>query len=268
MRKIILFTAFIGLVLSTNAQEECDTLKWKTIESYYCEQTMGTIKKIDYLDGAIINVDTLSVFYPGIGIVNISNDTFYDNEGFSIVAICLVYADIGLIGGWNSSKYYFFGKKFFPNDTIRAGIEIKADLQFMLNQIKDTKGIDIEEIRYWEMIIGVGYTDKDGDYSDSVFYAGADTSIFYVVRTPVGIVGANNYSPLRSVFPNPTRSHFTVTNTENANLYLYNMVGQEVWRAYNTDVETHCNVSLPQGMYVLKVEKDGVFSIHKIVVSY
>jgi hypothetical protein len=68
-------------------------------------------------------------------------------------------------------------------------------------------------------------------------------------------------------FSNPAKIHFIVTNTENASLHLYNMLGQEVWHTYSTEVETHCNVSLPQGMYVLKVIQNGVASTHKVVVS-
>ena len=71
----------------------------------------------------------------------------------------------------------------------------------------------------------------------------------------------------RKIFPNPAQTHFTVTNTENANLYLYNVMGQEILRTYSTDKNTVINVNiLPQGVYVLKVTKDGVLSTHKVLV--
>ena len=38
---------------------------------------------------------------------------------------------------------------------------------------------------------------------------------------------------LSQIFPNPARSQFTVNNTDNADLYLYNIVGQEVLRTYS-----------------------------------
>ena len=70
-----------------------------------------------------------------------------------------------------------------------------------------------------------------------------------------------------SIFPNPAQTHFTVTNTANATLHLYSMVGQEMLRTYGTDENTVINVNtLPQGVYVLKVTKDGVLSTHKVVV--
>ena len=69
----------------------------------------------------------------------------------------------------------------------------------------------------------------------------------------------------RHVFPNPAKTHFIVTNTENASLRLYNMVGQEVLRAYGKEENTVIDVnSLPQGVYVLKVMKDNNPSVHKI----
>jgi len=71
-----------------------------------------------------------------------------------------------------------------------------------------------------------------------------------------------------SVFPNPARSQFTVTHTENASLQLYNMVGQEILHTQSIDENTIINVStLPQGLYMLKVVKDGAVSMYKIVVS-
>jgi hypothetical protein len=70
------------------------------------------------------------------------------------------------------------------------------------------------------------------------------------------------------VYPNPAKSQFTVTNTENATLYLYNIVGQEVFTTHSTEENTVVNVnSLPQGVYVLKVVKDGGVSVCKIVVG-
>ena len=115
---------------------------------------------------------------------------------------------------------------------------------------------------------GVLVTGRAVKYDDNYPYNNRSYLLYYHPTKNTNIVETPLMASLRRVFPNPARSHFTVTNTTNANLYLYNMVGQEVWRAYSTDVETHCNASLPQGMYVLKVEKDGVLSTHKIVVSY
>ena len=82
------------------------------------------------------------------------------------------------------------------------------------------------------------------------------------------IVETQCIASLPQIFPNPAHSQFTVTNTGNANLYLYNIVGQEVLQTYSTEGNTVVNIGfLPQGVYVLKVVKEGSSSVHKIVVS-
>jgi len=70
------------------------------------------------------------------------------------------------------------------------------------------------------------------------------------------------------IFPNPAQSQFTVTNTENTNLYLYNMVGQEILQMYSKEKNTVIHVDfLPQGVYMLKVTKDGISSMYRVVIS-
>ncbi|MCL2132230.1 MAG: T9SS type A sorting domain-containing protein, partial [Lentimicrobiaceae bacterium] len=70
-----------------------------------------------------------------------------------------------------------------------------------------------------------------------------------------------------SVFPNPAQSQFTVTNTENTEIQLFNTLGQEVFRTHSTEENTVVEVgSFPQGVYMLKVlQQDGSFSVHKVV---
>jgi hypothetical protein len=267
MRRIIIVSLFFAGIVISHAKAHCDTLKIKIVKSYYTELYNGTnLRKLGELNNAVINIDTLPVFYLGADIVNVSSDIFFVNEEFVVQAGCISRTDIGTIREFWYDIDYFFGRDFLPNDTVRIGIYIKVDLPALINRIKEEKGIDFEQITYWQMIIGVGYTEKDGYYSDSVFYAGADTSIFYVVKGAVGIEELQVTSKHLQVFPNPAQTHFTVTNTEHASLYLYNVLGQEVWRAYSAEIETHCNASLPQGLYVIKVVKNGVSSTHKVVV--
>jgi hypothetical protein len=72
----------------------------------------------------------------------------------------------------------------------------------------------------------------------------------------------------RKIFPNPARSQFTITNTEHADIRLYNIVGQEVFSTYSKEENTVINIDfLPQGLYVLKVVKEGNSSVHKVVVK-
>ena len=75
MKRIILIISLLWLfTLNSYAQNYCDTLKWKTLKLHYCKFEGGKIYAIDYLDSAVINIDTLSSFFPGISVANISND--------------------------------------------------------------------------------------------------------------------------------------------------------------------------------------------------
>ena len=79
---VIVSLVFAGSFVS-QAQEDCDTLKWKIIKSYYTDWAGSRFNRIGELNGAVINIDTFSVFYPGIDVVNISNDTFFASETFA-----------------------------------------------------------------------------------------------------------------------------------------------------------------------------------------
>jgi len=267
MKRVIVFGLFFAGIVVSQAQEICDTLKWKILKTDYTNWNGSDYDIIGKLDGAVINIDTLSVFYLGIEVVNISNDTFHSNETFLIQSRLTIYTDTSIKNfGWSSLAYYM-GKETLPNDTFYMGVAIMSDLPSLINQLKNV-GIELDEINYWKIIIGVGHSSKDGWYSDSVFYAGADTSTFYVVKTPVNIVETDYIASPRQIFPNPARSQFTVTNTENASLQLYNMVGQEILHTQSTEESTIINVStLPQGLYMLKVVKDGAVRMYKVVIS-
>jgi len=93
------------------------------------------------------------------------------------------------------------------------------------------------------------------------------TDTYYYSLLNVNIVEPKAIN--RVVFPNPAQSQFTVTNTENTDIQLFNMVGQEVFRTYSKEESTVVEVgSLPQGVYMLKVlQKDGNFSVRKVVVN-
>jgi hypothetical protein len=269
-RVIIIVGLFFAGMFVSQAQEYCDTLKWKIIKTNYGDWDGIRFHAFGNLDNAVMNIDTLSILNLEMVVVNISNNTFFANETYSTTIYYYIYVDTVPIIWTKITTQSTLKKKISPNDTVKIvasyfGINLLDDI----NSIKEHSDIDLEQITHWEMIIGMGYTETDGFYADSVFYAGADTSIFYVVKTPVGIVGTERAPSLPQIFPNPARLQFTVTNTENASLYLYNMVGQEVLQTYSTEENTVINVNtLPQGLYVLKVVKNGVLSTYKVVVSY
>ncbi len=69
------------------------------------------------------------------------------------------------------------------------------------------------------------------------------------------------------VFPNPAQSQFTVTNTENANIQLYNMVGQRIMQTIGKEDNTIIYTdNLPAGMYVLRLEKGSTIQTQKLQV--
>ena len=265
--QIFLISLCLTCVFALPAQDKCDTLKWKTIETYYRKDAnfTGNITTNSKLDGAVINIDTLSIFYPGIEAVNISNDTFFENTTYAYYLQILIYADTGLITGFEGTYAYFFSSDRLPGGMLREGVGIIVNLNTIVNAVKG-KGLSIEDINHLECFIGVGLTTRDWLYSDSVFYLGADTSIFYITKTPVSIHEAEQSSI--SVYPNPAYSQFTVTNTENANITLYNILGQEVRQVAaegeNTIIYTG---NLPQGIYILKVEKEGAVLTKKVQIS-
>jgi hypothetical protein len=273
-RVIIIVGLFFAFTFSIHAQKICDTLKLKTIKTGYGLLTEGVYTTMGYLDGSVINIDTLSVsaFYPEVTFVNISNDTYPPYEGFMISITYEACADTGILVWTAGTVSFHYEMAFFPNDTMKINLVtvVGAEIEFleMINGLKEVKGVDFEEISYWRMLIGVAYTGKDGYYNDSVYYAGEDTSIFYIRRGDVGIQKMEKEVCVISVYPNPARSQFIVTNTENATLQLYNMAGQEVLQTNNKGENTVVNVDfLPQGVYVLKVLKGDVFSTHKIVIK-
>ena len=261
---IVIVSLFVVGIFVSHAQEDCDTLKLKTVKTYYGEGVGSFYERIGELDGAVINTDSLSHLFPEMIVVNISNDTFSSDVMYECLLIFFLYADTGLL--WVDSGGLIrlpIGKELYPNDTMNFGFSFL--LSYLIDYFEGN-GIDFEQISYWKIIAGITYTSKDGAYSERVFYEGADTSIFYVVRGGVGIQEKENHA-IVSVFPNPAQTQFTVTNAENAAIQLFTMLGQEVLRTHSKEENTVVNIDfLPKGMYVLKVVKDGMY-VRKIVVG-
>ena len=261
MRRIIIIVSlFVVGIFASHAQDYCDTLKWKSLKTFCLYLDGSSFHRVGELDSAIINIDTLPIFYLGHAGLNISNDTFYANEEFTLLATWGIFTDTGAIGFSGQAFIYDFVKDFVPNDTLRTVYALSFNLPPLINQIKEDLGVELEEISYWQVIIGVAATSKDGIYSDSVFYAGADTSVFYVVRGGVGIAGRPQGSPVL-VYPNPTGNQLRVTiggeYHSPIQYSIYSVVGQVVMvGAYPCGrPEITIDVShLTSGMYFLKVD--------------
>jgi hypothetical protein len=83
---------------------------------------------------------------------------------------------------------------------------------------------------------------------------------------PKGDVGVQEHTiSERQISPNPTQSQFIVSNAENTDIALFNILGQKVLQTRSTEENAVIHVGfLPQGLYVLKVRGEGVSSTHKI----
>ena len=229
----LLGIAFLGLSLGTKAQEYCDTLKLKTIKTYYGEVIGSYFNRIGELNDAVINVDSLTKLFPEMLVKNISNDTFSSDVKYENLIIFFLYDDKDslLVEDHNVSLRLPILKECLPNDTITF-----ASMAFPLPEvIKEIEGmgINFDQISYWKMITGISYTSRDGTYSDSVFYAGADTVTFRIVRGGVGIAETDNYPSLR-VYPNPAKNQLIIECRDGAcpvptgEYTIYSVVGQVV----------------------------------------
>jgi len=268
MKRVIIIVSLIvaGAFISHAQEERCDTLKWKVIKTFYGTGTDNGYFShiIGGLDGVTINIDTFSNLFHAMNVVNISNDTFVAGSRVTFYLRLGFCADTGVIGNWSMAVHYNLEENCFPNDTFGL-ITIYYPLPMMINDIKEQFNIDLEQISYWQMMTGVIKTDKDGQYSPRAHYASEDTAIFYIVRGGTGVQEIEKNQPIVSVYPNPAKTHFTVTNTENAEIQLFNILGQKVFQTFGTQENTVVNTaSLPQGLYILKVEKDNVSTVHKV----
>jgi len=264
---IIIFSLCIASIFTVSAQD-CDTLKWKISNTIYSKSNSPTsLQKLGTLQDAVINMDTLSRFFPGYDITNISSDTFFVGETFSVLTYCQVYTDTGL---FDFHFYFFiaydFSRQMPPNTSASVNVVGYFDFVDMINALQ-VEGLNFEQITHWQVVNMLGHTSKDGYYSNNVIYLGADTATFHVVKTPPPSILESTQTEI-SVFPNPAQSQFTVTNTENANLTLYNVLGQQVKQVIgegeNTIIHTE---GLPQGIYLLKVEKEGAVLTKKIQIN-
>jgi hypothetical protein len=267
MKKVILIlTLCFACVFALSAQDFCDTLKWKVSQTCYLKSDPShtNFRNLGELQGAVINLDTLDAFSPGFYFTNISNDTFSAEGNFVVVTFCSAYTDTGVFPLHFTLPYgFYFGTQVYPNNTFAAIVRGEYEFLYMINTLEEN-GLDFEQIKYWKMIVGISYTSKDGYYSDSVIFAGADTAVFRIVRDDVSNREIDLLNPV-SVFPNPAQTQFTVTHTENAIITLYNLVGQKVRQLPGKEENTViCTEDLPQGVYLLKVEKENAVLTKKV----
>jgi hypothetical protein len=271
MKKLILIVSIVLCGITVlNAQEGCDTLKIKVIDTDYYKYIKGDIT--GKLDGVEINMDTLPVIYFAVEIVNVSRDTFFkmDTIQFHIgYYIYYIYDNDTARDLYVSQKRFYFSHDFLPDDTLFVYLDTPFNIPDILSDIKQQDPlITMLNRTRCDVMTTVLYSSKDGYYSDSIFLVGSDTAIFYITGNEVGIKNLLTKQKDISIFPNPAQSQLTVTNTQGAILRLYNVLGQEVINIRGEGENAIINTShLPQGLYVLKVEKENAILTRKVHIT-
>ena len=172
------------------------------------------------------------------------------------------------------------------DDNVNMTWEINYDWDVAKNDWKEcTKTESVADISYLveDIVFPTGAADDVGYYkwlfsnfnnmlTETKSYERINNNMEYIrnIRYYYSSHIVNIAEPLMvniRVYPNPARSQFTVTNAENAEIQLYNMLGQKVLQIHSKEENAVVSVgSLPQGMYVLKVMKDNFLFTHKVVV--
>jgi hypothetical protein len=118
----------------------------------------------------------------------------------------------------------------------------------------------------FRMIVYIDSSSMDGKFCDSIVKLSADTAYYTIIdgdtlKNKINVITSESIS----IFPNPAKLQIRVTNTQDAVLRLYNTLGQEVLQTHSMEENTIINTSyLPQGLYVLKVEKGNAILTRKI----
>lgn len=70
------------------------------------------------------------------------------------------------------------------------------------------------------------------------------------------------------IFPNPTKGILNIQNVENANIYVFNILGEMVTSVTNSSLNTTIDMSqFGTGNYIVKIQKDDKVITHKVSVT-
>ncbi|MDY0161535.1 MAG: T9SS type A sorting domain-containing protein, partial [Bacteroidales bacterium] len=70
------------------------------------------------------------------------------------------------------------------------------------------------------------------------------------------------------IYPNPASNQITITNAQNSKLYIYNIAGQLIKTIDNSDNKLDIDISnLADGLYTIKIVKDGIVLIKRIMIE-
>jgi len=117
------------------------------------------------------------------------------------------------------------------------------------------------ENRLYNDQVGDVAVDKDG----AVWIAcrGGLTKV-YEKTTSLNVSDIKEDNPI-TMYPNPTRDQFTITNVSDAVISLYSVIGQEIKTYYSSRNDITIDAtSFEQGTYIVKIEKNNKTSFLKL----
>ncbi len=246
-----------------------DAVKLKTVRTEYGVFIDSKFNSIGNLDGAVINPDSVSILVTQMYIVNTSNDTFKGTDKFMQVMIFHPYSASGELltePDYNESNSYPFVNDLLPGDTTCFGTMV-----FRFSDIRYAVGESTwKQISYWKIITGISYTSVDGIYSDTVFFASADTCTFRITASGVGVADVTGNVAGCEVFPNPASEQLNVTCEEPMqSIALFNTAGQRVRQMESCGSEAQIPLSgLHRGLYLMKVHTANGSAVRKVVVEF
>ena len=212
-------------------------------------------------------------------------DTLFANDFFQTatehnwkkieVGSCFSYAinDNDNLYAWGNNLYGQLGLNLGNNVSVPT---LVPDMGTNIKQIAAAKG----------MMVSGG----SGLYGLSAFVLKEDNSFCcaganYIGQLGIGMISTNkttkficNY-PLAitdytissdeiTIFPNPATSYFTVTNAQDAQIILYNVLGQIICKQYSPEEQIVIPTeNIPQGVYFLRIEKGNKPITRKIQIG-
>ncbi|MFZ4456885.1 MAG: Ig-like domain-containing protein [Bacteroidales bacterium] len=87
--------------------------------------------------------------------------------------------------------------------------------------------------------------------------------------TPTGILGATMRQPETKFYPNPARNVLSVTNVEDAVISIIDLNGRSLQSKKSSEYVSRLDVSdLKIGIYLIRIERDGVSTTNRIAVIH
>ena len=207
-------------------------------------------------------------------------DTVYGNDFFQIASqyiweqieagstFAFAMDDNGDVYGWGNNLYGQLG--FYSKDLEPEPVLISGNLPIL--QISAAKGMlstyGIYGLHTLIIREDSTFCSAGANYIGQLGIGTVNndkTKKFICEEPPLSINSYNIDFEEISIFPNPARSQFTITNTENATIELFNILGQKIKQISSKEENTVIHTqNLPIGIYLLKVKKGDTVIAKKV----